>query len=303
MATSNPNVNAITGYTEEHSAELISKSILGGNSARLFNLQTGVKGDQALNLMDVDVEFQDGSNCGWTESGSTEFSQRIIHPAVLKVNMAFCDKKLLKTWMQHMVKIAAGTETLPWEEKWTGDIVANVQDKLEKMIYQGASGQTNEFEGIISILDAASAETVNVSIASGTTAYAAIKAVAAKIPAAVKDPVILVSLEMYNEYMQDLVGANLYHYNPGDGANEYKLPGTSIRVIGVAGLNGASASYDYIIGANLKNLVYAVDLEGDSEKFDLWYSKDNREFRLDIEFLGGTQVALPSEVAYGKRAK
>lgn len=301
MATVNPNVAAISGYVEEHSEELLSKALLTGDSQRLFNLVTDVKGDQALNIMDVNPIFQ-AAGCGWSESGSTTFSQRILHGVPIKINMAFCDKNLLKTVHQHLVKIAAGTETLPFEEKWTGDIVDNVKAGVEKMIYQGESGQTNQFEGLISILEAASASTTNVDAVTGTSAYAFLKKVVMAIPEQVKDPVILVSSTLYREYMLDLVAANLYHYDPANGANEYMLPGTNVKVIGVDGLIGTS-DYEYAIAANLQNLYYGVDLENDEEKFDLWFSKDNQEWRLNIEFLGGVQVAFPAEVTVGKRAR
>lgn len=301
MATSNPNVAAISGYVEEHSEELLSKALLTGDSQRLFNLVTDVKGDQALNIMDVNPVFQ-AAGCGWSESGTTTFSQRILKGVPIRVNMAFCEKNLLKTVHQHLVKIAAGTETLPFEEKWTGDIVANVKAGIEKMMYQGASGKTDEFEGLISILEAASASTTNVSAATATGAYVFLKKVVAAIPEQVKDPVILVSSTLYREYMLDLVAANLYHYDPANGANEYMIPGTNVKVIGVDGLIGTE-DYEYAIAANLNNLYYGVDLENDEEKFDLWYSKDNQEFRLAIEFLGGVQVAFPAEVTVGKRAR
>lgn len=301
MATLNPNVAAISGYVEEHSEELLSKALLTGDSQRLFNLVTDVKGDQALNIMDVNPVFQ-AAGCGWSESGSTTFSQRILHGVPIKINMAFCDKNLLKTVHQHLVKIAAGTESLPFEEKWTGDIVDNVKAGIEKMIYQGESGQTNQFEGLISILEAASASTTNVDAATGTSAYAFLKKVVLAIPEQVKDPVILVSSTLYREYMLDLVAANLYHYDPANGANEYMLPGTNVKVIGVDGLIGTTG-YEYAIAANLQNLFYGVDLENDEEKFDLWFSKDNQEWRLNIEFLGGVQVAFPAEVTVGKRAR
>lgn len=302
MATTNPIVSTITGYVEEHSEELLSKALLTGDSQRLFNLMTDVKGDQALNIMDVDPVFQDGSACGWSESGNTEFSQRILHGKPIKINMAFCDKKLLKTVHQHAVKLAAGTETLPFEEKWTSEIVNSVKAGVEKMMYQGQSGQTNEFEGLISILEGASAATTNVEAVSGTSAYAFIKKVYMAIPAQVKDPVILVSNVLYREYMQDLVAANLYHYDPSNGPNEYMLPGSPVKVIGVDGLIGTT-DYEYAIAADPRNLYYGVDLENDEEKFDLWFSKDNREFRLAIEFLGGVQVAFPAEITVGKRAR
>lgn len=295
MATQNPIVTAITGYVEEHRSELLAKSILGGKSRSAFNLMTDVKGPTALNIMDTDVHFTELA-CGWNESGSTEFSQRTLTPKALSVNMAFCDKNLLKTWAQYEVKVAAGMEQLPFEEKWTNQILDSVNEQLEKMLYQG-TGSGASFEGLISILSG-DASTVSATTASGASAYEFVKAVAAAIPVKVKNPVILVSTPLYREFMQDLVAANLYHFNPGNGENEYLLPGTDIKVIAVDGLVGAD---EYAIAANMNNLFYGCSADEDSDTFDIWYSKDNKEFRLDINFVAGVQVGFPDEVVLGKR--
>lgn len=296
MANANPIVSGITGYVEEHRSELLSKSMLDGKSRRLFNLMVDVKGPTKLNRMDSEIEFK-ALDCNWSPTGSTEFTQRELVPAALEVQLPFCDKNLLKTWAQYEVKVAAGTETLPFEEKWTNQIVDGVNEKIEKMVYQGQSGQTNQFEGLISILDG-DANTVKVSGTSGASAYQFIKEVVAAIPVKVKNPVVLVSTPLYREFMQDLVSANLFHYDPGNGENEYKLPGTDIRIIAVDGLIGADK---YAIAANLDNIFYGVSADGDEDTWDLWYSKDNREFRLDIAFVAGVQVGYPDEVVLGER--
>lgn len=295
MATTNPIVTAITGYVEEHKSELLSKAILDGKSRRAFNFMSDVKGPTALNILDTDIHFQELS-CGWNESGSTEFSQRVLTPKELMVNMAFCDKKLLKTWAQYEVKVAAGMESLPFEEKWTKQILDGVNEQIEKMLYQG-TGSGASFEGLISILDD-EASSVKANVASGTSAYNFIKSVAAAIPVQVKSPVILVSTPLYREFMQDLVAANLFHYDPKNGENEYLLPGTDIKIIAVDGLVGAD---NRAIAANMNNLVYGASGDEDSDIFDLWYSKDNREFRLAIQFVAGVQVAFPDECVIGKR--
>jgi hypothetical protein len=116
------------------------------------------------------------------------------------------------------------------------------------------------------------------------------------------DLVILVNMPMYNQFIQDMVNANLYHYNPGNGENEYLLPGTNIKVIGVNGLNGAfgpNGDQWFAIGTTLSNLFYGVNMEDGDEIFDLWYSKDNREFRLAIEFVAGVAYAWPDEITMG----
>lgn len=295
--TNNPIVSGITGYVEEHRSELLSKAMLDGKSRRAWNLMTDVKGPTALNIMDTNVEFGE-LECGWNEKGSTEFTQRLLVPKPLTVNVAFCDKNLLKTWAQYEVKIAAGYETLPFEEKWVNQILASVNEKIEHMLYFG-TGTNAEFEGIVPILDA-EATTVKVNAVAGTSAYSFIKEVAAAIPVKVKNPVILVGTPLYREFMQDLVAANLFHYDPNDGENEYKLPGTDIRVIAVDGLINANETV--AIAANMDNLFYGVSADEDQDTFDLWYSKDNREFRLAINFVAGTQVAFPDEVVLGKRA-
>ena len=294
MATLNPIVTGITGYVEEHRSELLSKAMLDGRSRRAFNLMTDVKGPTTLNIMDTNVVFGI-TQCGWNESGSTEFSQRKLEPKALSVNMAFCDKKLLGTYAQYEVKVAAGLEEMPFEEKWTSQILASVNEQIEKMLYQG-TGEGAEFKGLIPILSAETG-TVKVNVSSGSSAYEYLKEVAKAIPVAVKSPVILVSTPLYREYMQDLVAANLYHFDPANGENEYKLPGTDIRVIAVDGLNGV----ENVIAADMANLFYGVSADEDSDTFDLWYSKDNREFRLAINFIAGVQVAFPNEVVLGKR--
>lgn len=295
MATLNPIVTGITGYVEEHRSELLSRAMLDGRSRRSFNLMTDVKGPTALNILDTNVVFGE-LECGWNESGSTEFSQRKLEPKGLSVNMAFCDKKLLGTYAQYEVKVAAGLEELPFEEKWTSQILASVNEQIEKMIYQG-TGTGAEFKGLIPILSGESG-TVKVTASDGASAYDYLKEVAKAIPVAVKSPVILVSTPLYREYMQDLVAANLYHFDPANGENEYKLPGTDIRVIAVDGLNGV----ENVIAGDFANLFYGVSADEDSDTFDLWYSKDNREFRLAINFVAGVQVAFPNEVVLGKRS-
>ena len=295
--TNNPITTGLSAYVEEHRSELLSKAMLDGRSRRAFNLMTDVKGPTALNILGTNVVFGE-LQCGWNEQGSTEYSQRILEPKALSVNMAFCDKKLLQTWAQYEVKVAAGFEELPFEEQWTKQILDSINEQIEHMLYFG-SGSGAEFKGIVPILSGESG-TVKVNAAEGASAYDFLKDVAKAIPVQVKNPVILVSTALYREFMQDLVAANLFHYDSANGEGEYKLPGTDIRVIGVDGLNDSGSTV--AIAANMSNLFYGVSADEDSDTFDLWYSKDNREFRLAVNFIAGTQVAFPSEVVLGVRA-
>ena len=110
------NVSTLTGYVEEKKTGLIRKAVIESRSAHEMNLMTGIKGATALNLLNTTVVFGDGSVCGWNEAGTSEVTKRILTPGYVKVNMSFCDKTLLNTWMNYDVRLAAGQKTLPFEE-------------------------------------------------------------------------------------------------------------------------------------------------------------------------------------------
>lgn len=297
----NPIVNTLPQYVDETREELIAKTVLGGKSAKMFSLVTGVKGATALHTLVSDVVLQNASACGFNPTDGSEISQVVLTPAYLKVNEEFCAKNLLSTYAAHLVKISAGDKTLPFEEEFVNDIIANVNEQIEKMIYQGESGQTDQFEGLISQLSG-SDDTIKPEIETGSTAYEAIKTVYMAMPSAViakSDAVILVSYAMFREFIQDLVAANLYHFSPTDKDGEYLLPGTNVKVVAVGGLDGADK--DYIIGARLSNLHYGTDMMGDEETFDLWWSKDAQAHRLAIEFTAGVAVPFKDEVVLGEK--
>lgn len=290
------NVTGLTAYVEEHRLPLIAEAVLKAKSASLMNLQTDIKSSAAINLVNSTPVFQDGG-CGWNAQGDVTFSQRIIETGLVKVNMSFCDKDLLKTWMGYEVKAGLSDENLPFEEYFINNIIDKVKAGVEKAIWQGdtSSGDSTlkHTDGLIKILSAATG-VIKPTIASGTSAYDAIKAVYMAIPEKVLDKaVILVGADTFRTYMQEMVEKNFYHYSAdGYPTEEFIVPGTNTRVIAVNGLNGTGK----IVAAALDNLFYGCDLMNDNETLDVWYSKDFQEHRLAMSFNFGVQVAYPNEV-------
>lgn len=295
------NVSTLTNYVEEKRLPLIAKSFLRGKTIDLIQIETGVLQDTALNLVSASVEFGDGATCGWNATDGVALSQRILKPTFLKVNQAFCDKSLLKKWASYEVKLAAGREQLPFEESFMEEIANAINESIEKLVWQGDSSRNNEPDGFLKILEAVSSGVVSATWSAGTSAYNRIKTVYNAIPANIidkEDTVIFVGEETYREFIQDLVAANLYHFSPDYKAGEYMLPGTSIRVIAVNGLNGTGK----IVAGRLSNFFYGVGAEDDKDTFDFWYSQDSREFRLAVYFAMAVQVAYPNEIVLGKQA-
>lgn len=295
MATLNPVVSGLTAYVDDQTNrdQLISKAVLGANSTAYMNLNTGVKGKTNIHIMNTDVQLQDGSTCGWSEAGSTEFSSKTIEPKYFKVNMAFCEKNLLSTYLNYTVKMAANENAVPFEEYWLGEITKGINKQIDTMIWQG-TGSGVQFKGLVPQMLADGA-VVKVTRNEGTSAYEAIKAVYAKMKEEIilaEDAMIYVSPAIFRAFIQDLVAANLYHTNATDVDGMYKLPGTNINVVAINGLTGSNA----IIAARQSNLYYGCDLESDKEIFDLWFSQDNRETRLAVEFNAGVAYAFSDEI-------
>ena len=287
------NVSGLTAYVDEQRLPLIRKTIFAAPSVKHFNLQTGIKHAAALNILNTTVAFGDGATCGWNEAGTSEFSQRVLEVGNFKVNMSFCDKAMLKYWNGYDVRVAAGQKSLPFEEDFVNGIIDGVKVKLEDLIWKGVKA-TDKMDGILTILSAASASTIQPTLASSDTIYEKTVKAYQAIPAKILDKAaIFMGVDNFRDLVLELTAKNLYHYSPEvDGSMEIVLPGTSTKVYGVAGLNGQKA----IVAGNPENIYYGVDMEGDEEKFDLWYSKDNQEFRLAINFNAGVQVAFPDEI-------
>ena len=282
------NLSQLSVYVDENKLGLIRKSVLGAKTTNYLNLQTGVVGKTKINLLDTNVVFGDGSACGWNEAGTSTITQREINPAPIKVNMSFCDKAMQKYFMNHQITVAAGRSTLPFEEDFIAGVVEGVGKKLEDAIWNGVTINEVQYDGFVQI--------VTKQATTGSTVYDSVKNLYNGIPSAsLMDTVIFIGIDGFRSLAGELTAKNLYHYDPKvDEAFEMILPGTTTKVIRVPGLDGSNKAY----AINTKHAFYGTDMQNDNETFDFWYSKDNQEFRLAINFVEGVQVAFPDENSY-----
>ena len=282
------NLSQLSVYVDENKLDLIRKSVLGAKTIDYLNIQTGVVGKTKINLLDTTVVFGNGSTCGWDEAGTSTITQREINPASIKVNMSFCDKAMQKYFMNHQITVAAGRSTLPFEEDFIAGVIEGVGKKLEDAIWNGININAVHYDGLTQI--------VTSSASTGSTVYDSVKNLYNSIPSAsLMDTVIFIGIDGFRSLAGELTAKNLYHYDPKvDEAFEMVLPGTTTKVVGVPGLDGSNKAY----AINTKHAFYGTDMQNDNETFDFWYSKDNQEFRLAINFVEGVQVAFPDENSY-----
>ena len=307
MANANV-VSGLSAYVEEQRYPLLRKAILEGDSIRKMVPQLGIKTKAKINYIQTDADFQDGSSCGFSPSGTTEYTQREIETGIIKEELEWCFKVLWGKYLENQYRVQADPQAMPFEEEITSELVAKIAKKLEKAVWQGDKSSDdvnlNKFDGLLTILEAESASTVNVTgLTTADTAYDAIKEVIMAIPEELlgKDVEVMVAPEVYRNFAMELVEKNLYHYDPQNGAvtdNGFLFPGTNIRVVKVLGLAGSKK----IVATYWKNLFYGADLLGEEERFRLWYDEEDEMFRFRALWNSGVQVAFPDEVVIAEMA-
>lgn len=305
MPSSNFVVSSLPTYVQDNKDLIIKNFALVGTASRQrFGLQTGIKTSAYLNYLELNPTLQDGKGCGFSASGTATLTQRTITTAIIKVNMDICPDSLLGKYAEYLVRIGAKSDELPFEQYIIDGITAELNKKIEKLIWQGDTTRTTDTDlkwinGILKQL-ASDSDKVAVSIAAGTAIYNAIKAVYLAIPEETleRGAEIYISPANYRDFLQAMVEKNYFHYSgPQDAApEEFVFPGTDVKVVKTPGLAGVN---NLIVASFPENFVYGCDAEGDLEEVKIWFSDDDDLFKLKVKWNSGIAYRFPNQVTLG----
>lgn len=298
------NLSSLSTYTDEVGGELIRRAILEGETAKIIKVQPGIKGSQAINLLDSTLVVQDGT-CGWNSSGQTTYTQRDITVCQYKVNEALCPADLNDYWLGQLLTPGSTPETVPFEEQisilktqqisqyienqmWGASSASTCFSGFKELFAQQGTGQTTVTGGIV---------VTGQSAISSVSALTQVDALIERIPDDVvnrTDWVVFMSHANYRKYLINYRTSNYYHFNPEGSYEEFKTfhPATNILVHPVGGLLNSNL----VVLAPAGYLVMGVDLLSDSESLKMFYSVDFDEVRLRANFKIGVQVAWPQFV-------
>jgi ribosomal protein L18E len=307
-------VGTLANYTKENEALLVASSVLGSKTASLIkeqgNVMLGVKSAETINIMDTDAIFQDGSSCGFNASGLTSFTQRTVTVGKIKVNEALCMKDLEAKYLQKALPAGSMYDSMVYSEEYSKRKAEKIAQQLERALWQGNTASVdvnlNKFTGLISLINTAGATVVNAnSVAFHGVVETAITAanvisifddIYKAIPAQVVDKddmAIFCGMDTFRTYTVALKTANQFHYTVDQKANgEFILPGTTIKVIAVQGLNGTND----IVASRISNLFLGTDLLNEEERFEIFFAKEADQIRYVAEFKMGVNFAFPDEI-------
>lgn len=316
-------VSGLGNYTKENVDLLVKNSLFEARTQQLIiaegNVLPDIKSSEKINRMDTDAFFQSDSGCGFSASGTTEFSQRTLTVGKFKVNEILCQKDLESKYLQQALRAGGTYDTLAFEADFTEQKAGKIAEALEVALWQanatgaaGSNGLLNKFDGIKTLITAASTAVVdaNVSgyygsgapitgITTAAQAKAAVNAVIKALPAKIQgknDTVIFCGWDVYTLLIEAYVDANLYHFNPGgnnkDAQSEFIVPGTGYRVIPVHGLDNTKDLYAF----RMSNIFLGTDLLGEENQFKIWYSDDDDNIKFAARAKMGVQFAFMDEI-------
>ena len=308
------NVSALADYTEQNEALLVTSSVLGAKTASLIksagNVMVGVKSSETINILDTDAIFQSGASCGFNASGSTSFTQRTVTVGKIKVNESMCPKDLESKYLQKALPTGSMYDSIPFEQEFSEKKAKRIASQLETALWQGDTASVNvnlnKFDGLIKLVGAASgivdanvssfisgAPLASITAANVVSIFDGVyKAIPATIVSA-DDVVIVCGMDTFRTYTIALKNANLFHYSIDVKAdNEFVLPGTTIKVVALQGLNGTND----VFAMRLSNLFLGTDLLNEEEKFEIFYAKEADQVRFVSEFKMGVNFAFPDEI-------
>jgi hypothetical protein len=270
----------------------------------------GVKSSETINIMDTDAIFQAGGSCGFNASGATSFSQRTVTVGRIKVNEALCPKDLESKYLQKALPTGSMYDSIPFEQEFTEKKAKRIAAQLETSLWQGNTSSVNvnlnKFDGLIKLITAdSSVVDANVSAFISGAPLSTITAanvvsifdgVYRAIPATIvsyDDVVIVCGMDTFRTYTIALKNSNLFHYQIDVKAdNEFVLPGTTIKVVALQGLNGTND----VFAMRLSNLFLGTDLLNEEEKFEIFYAKEADQVRFVSEFKMGVNYAFGDEI-------
>ena len=321
-----PLTSGLQAYIEEQNYPLIAKALTSSPTMALVEKQVGVKGKSAINLADIDINFQDGSGCAWNESGDITLTQRFIDPAKLKLQMEFCPKELEAVYLRTQLPSGAHYETIPFEEFFANHLVGKIAAELEKMIWKSVNPLTktstlpngtgnyaffNGFRDAVlgaSYIDANTTAYVDSTVLTGSLnagnmveAVQRVYAAAADAVIENDDAVVFVGADKFRELAIAIqngmglvtAGGQLQGYSTEMGSLSMVMPGTNLKIQATSGLTAVNDVYL----ARTSNMYIGMDLEEDASRIESWYSQDDRKFKIAVELTVGAQVAFPDQIS------
>ena len=289
-------VSALTAFNNEIAGELLPKIVYGGSTMEYVTIKEGVKHQEPINLMEVDLQVQYGT-CVSTPSGSLTYSQRNITVCPRTSFDGICLKDMDKYYLG-IADLEPGSynTTFKTAQVYSDLLVNQFQKSNDSFLWSGDAGCTDGGTGLKTII---SGSTTGVVVAGGAAVTLAnMDAMLAALSSDVadrEDLTFFMSVQGFRTYVTALRTANNFYFDPASvdnrgGILEMAYPfSPGVKVVGTTGLNGS----DRVVLGPAKQIVAGTDLMSDFSEFQLWYDINTDQLRHRIATKLGVNIAYP----------
>jgi len=300
-------VTALADFNNEIAGELVVKSVYGGSTMEYVTIQEGVKYQEPINLMEVDLYIQN-ANCSTVFSGSLAFTQRNITVCPRTSQDGICLKDMDKKYLGiSALEPGSYNETFALAGAYSDLLVNKFQKANDQFLWQQISGSDSSFggtceaSGLLRILSSGSAADAALDVANvaGTTtaSLANLELMLEALPADVadrEDLTFFMSVGKFRQFISSIRTANNFYFDPVSITNrggllEIGMPfQPNVKIVGTVGINT-----DRIVLGPAKQIVAGTDLMSDFSEFQLWYDINTDQLRHRIATKLGVNVAYP----------
>ena len=300
-------VTALSDFNNEVAGELVVKSVYGGSTMEYITIQEGVKYQEPINLMEVDLYIQNAA-CSTTFSGSLAFTQRNITVCPRTSQDGICLKDMDKKYLGiSALEPGSYNETFALAGAYSDLLVNKFQKANDQFLWQQESGSDSSFggtceaSGLLRILSSGSAADAALDVANiaGTTtaSLANLEVMLEALPADVadrEDLTFFMSVGKFRQFISSIRTANNFYFDPVSITNrggllEIGMPfQPNVKIVGTTGINT-----DRIVLGPAKQIVAGTDLMSDFSEFSLWFDINSDQLRHRISTKLGVNVAYP----------
>lgn len=299
-------VGTLPVYTKQDASKLLYAKLFNViPTLQYCNEQTNIKSAETINLLDS-TAFWAAQACSFTASGTDTLTQRTLTVGKVQIQKKWCDRDLEPYYTQQKLKKGGNYTSLAFNTEIVDNTMQLMQKDFEQALWMGdtASGTHNlaRFDGFVKIINAATiGGTYNTTTWSIPNARTVVQGLAALVVAdtnvwrggqtSVK---FFMNPTMAQQYRWKLVADNVGFSQAYSDQNKGKtfVEGTNIEIVEVPGLAGETRIY----AIEPENMFFGTDMANEMERYEVWFSQDNREIRFHTEFKAGVQVAFPSRI-------
>ena len=289
-------VTALNDFNNEVAGELVAKMVYGGSTMEYITIKEGVKFQEPINLMEVDLQIQTGT-CVSTPSGSLDFSQRNITVCPRTSFDGICLKDMDRTYLGiSALERGSYNETFALATNYSELLVNQFQKANDSFLWTQTSGSLScASDGLKQIISGSTTGVVVAGTGDATLANLEVMLAALSDDVADRDDLTyFMSVSKFRSLISNIRTQNNFYFDPVSVQNrggilEIGMPFQNAKIVGTTGLNGSNR----IVLGPAKQIVAGTDLMSDFSEFQLWYDINTDQLKHRISTKLGVNVAYP----------